>query len=351
MELPSPSREAVRQRLQELSSRPRLAVEIVTGRASANFAASMSAALARDLAPAGTAVTFRDLTEARVPCEADLVLLVSQVHREESAYLTALRDSAYGGVVVAWLWDNHHARDRNLEVAKRADITIAAHDCHADYLTNHGLLFRSVMLGSAQWTAHEARALWDSVDLTAARSQDLYGGFGRYRGSGRTAHLERLIASAQYPALYFVDGPKAQGYFNYFAMSSEERFRHWARFAVSLCLPYRNDLGLRFFDAWLTGQIPIATSDIPELESDWARPHRDRDFVLAASYEPADINAAHARALELFRAGGRDGQVARHRLALGHHLFQHRVERILALLREAASHGVEAVRRPAAPAG
>ena len=115
---------------------------------------------------------------------------------------------------------------------------------------------------------------------------------------------------------------------------------------MSLCLPYRNDLGVRFFDAWLTGQIPIVTADIVELQSDWAAPHRDRHFVVAASYAPPDIDAAHAHALELFDAGGREGQQLRHRMAFEQHLLQHRIERIVALLRAAADHGIDTVLRP-----
>ena len=332
------------EKLRKLSSRPQPTLHVVTGRPSAYFPPSIGEALARSLAPGGIDVTFRDLTDARVPSGADVVLLVGHVHREESPYLSALRDSGYDGVVVAWLWDNHHAKERNRSVAELADVTIAAHDCHAGYLETQSWLFRSVMLGSAQWTSDEARALWRSLNTTAPRSPDLYGGFGRYKGSERTAHLEQLIATGRYPALYFVDGG-GPGSFNYFKLSSEARFRHWAGYAVSLCLPYRNDLGLRFFDAWVTGQIPVVTPDIPELESDWAREHRDRDFVVAAGYEPADIDAAHARALELFRTGGIEGQNARHRLAIEHHLFQHRVERIVAMLREAAEHGIDAVCR------
>jgi hypothetical protein len=203
------------------------------------------------------------------------------------------------------------------------------------------------MVGSVQWTPDEARGFWASIDPAASRSADLYGGFGRYKGAGRTAQIETLIATGRYPAVYFVDGPRDAGYFNYFGMSSEERFRYWAGYAVSLCLPYRNDLGLRFFDAWLTGQIPVVTPDIPELQSDWALPHRDRHFVVAASYEPADIDAAHARALALFDAGGSEGRQARHRLAIEQHLFEHRVARIVAMLREAGRHGLEPLLRPA----
>jgi hypothetical protein len=339
------SRPLLVEKLQALSARPTCALDVVTGGAATDFSASMGHALAGRLAARGAAITWNDLTNARVPSPADVVLLVGHAQREEATFLGALRASGFGGVAVAWLWDNHHAKERNRRVAELADVTIAAHDCHAGYLASHSLLFRSVAVGSSQWTADEARALWRLVDTAAPRSPRLYGGFGRYKGSDRTAHLERLIASGRYPALYFVDGEKGPGFFDYFKLSSEARFRHWAEHAVSLCLPYRNDLGLRFFDAWLTGQIAIVTPDIRELQSEWATPHRDRNFVEAASYDLADIDAAHARALELFEAGGSDGQHARHRLALEHHLFEHRVERILELLRDAGAHGIEAVLR------
>jgi hypothetical protein len=334
------------EKLEALSARATCALDVVTRGAIANFALPMGQALASSLATRGAAATWHELADAPVPSPADVVLLVGHAHPEEATFLAALRDSGFEGVVVAWLWDNHHAKKRNVRVAELADVTIAAHDCHAGYLADHSPLLRSVTVGSSQWTADEARELWSVVDTAAPRAPDLYGGFGRYKGSDRTTHLERLIASGRYPALYFVDGERGAGFFDYFTLSSEARFRHWTGHAVSLCLPYRNDLGLRFFDAWLTGQIPVVTPDIPELQSEWAAPHRDRNFVQAASYDPADIDAAHARALELFRAGGSDGQQARHRLALDHHLFQHRIERILDVLRDAGTRGIDAVRRP-----
>jgi len=343
---PARSSALLAEKLHALAARPTCAVDVVTGGAAANFSRSMGQALARRLAARGAATTWNDLADARVPSPADVVLLVGHTQPEEATFLGALHKSGFTGVVIAWLWDNHHAKKRNVRVAELADATIAAHDCHAGYLASHSPLLQSVLVGSSQWTADEARALWSSVDTSAPRKPDLYGGFGRYKGSDRTAYLERLIASGRYPALSFVDGGKGPGFFDYFALSSEARFHHWTSYAVSLCLPYRNDLGLRFFDAWLTGQIPVVTPDIRELQSEWATPHRDRHFVEAASYDPAAIDAAHARALELFRAGGRDGQNARHQLALERHLFEHRVERILELLREAGTSGIDAVLRP-----
>jgi hypothetical protein len=186
------------------------------------------------------------------------------------------------------------------------------------------------MLSVGQWTADEARVAWSTVPASPERLPHLYGGFGRYRGTERTARLEELIASGDYPALRFTDDPSRPDYFKQTAVA---RFQEWAAYAVSLCLPYRNDLSNRFFDAWLTGQIPVVTRDIPELSAAWAVPHADRHFVYADSGERADIDAAHRRALALFREGGVEGQRARHELALNEHMLHHRIARIVELIR------------------
>ena len=105
---------------------------------------------------------------------------------------------------------------------------------------------------------------------------------------------------------------------------------------MSLCLPYRGDLSRRFFDAWLTGQIPIVTPDIAELTSDLAARNHNRHFLCARSDSPKDIEVAHHHALDLFRTGGVEGQRQRHEMVLREHMCHHRVEQILTMLRDAA---------------
>ena len=334
--------DALVRRLQDLFCRERLSLDIVSGRASRVFSRRMGEALPRYLRPRGIDVTLRELRDARVPSDADIVLLQCHVCREEPAYLTALRDSGYAGVIVGWFWDNHHVKDANRRVGTLVDAAIAAHDCHAAYLAETSMLLRSVMLCVAQWTADEAAAYWASLARPAGRRSDLYGGFSHYKGSARSVYLEQLIATEQYPALRFVNSGERPGP-GYFELTSEARFREWARYAVSLCLPYRNDLSSRFFDAWLTGQITVVTPDIAELSSTWAVEHRDRDFVCASSYERADVDDAHRRALDLFKTGGVEGQNERHELVLSRHLFHHRIELIVDLLRQAAEYGLERV--------
>ena len=202
----------LQQRLRRLSSHAPFALEVVSGSASVGLASSLGVSLASALAPGGAAVSWRDLAGARPASSADVMLLVGHVHREESQYLAALRDSGYDGVIAAWLWDNHHAKDRNRQVAELSDLALAAHDHHAGYLAGLVPLLPTVMVGSVQWTGEEARAFWGSIDPAAPRSRDLYGGFARYKGSERTAHIEQLIATGRYPAVWFVDGARDSGY-------------------------------------------------------------------------------------------------------------------------------------------
>ena len=322
--------DALRRQLAGLRDRP-LTVEIVSDRMSRFFSPATAGALRSELEPHGLDVSLRALAGAAIPSRADVVLLLCHVRKAEPAYLDALRNAGYDGVVASWFWDNHHAIDANRRIASLVDVAVAAHGCHAAYLAEDALLLPAVNLCVAQWTAAEARAGWDALRLSDVRRTDLYGGFGRYKGSARTVCLESLIDTGDYPALYFTDGGTRA---DYFTLTAGQRFAEWAGYGVSLCLPYRNDLSNRFFDAWLTGQIPIVTPDIPELASAWATEHLDRHFVCAAGYEQADIDAAHRRAVELFHRGGVAGQQARHQLALERHMLHHRVAGILSILRQ-----------------
>ena len=330
------------QRLRDAFARPRLSIEFVSDRASHFASRAMLEALTRHFQPLGFEVALCALRDAVVPSSADVVLFHCKLRKQEPAYLAALRQANYGGVVVGWFWDNHHAKDANRQVAALVDMAIATHESHAAFLAERAPLLPSVLIGTLQWASDEARSYWASLDPAIKRSEELYGGFGRYKGSARTPCLERLIASGRYPALRFDDDPARP---DYFKLTGEARFLDWAGHAVSLCLPYRDDLSARFFDAWLTGQIPVVTPDIAELTSAWAAAHRDRHFVCASSYEPADIAAAHQRALALFRAGGPEAQRARHQLVLDGHMFHHRIEQIVELLRQVAHQGIGAVAR------
>ena len=299
------------------------------------FSAAASEDTATEVTPLGIDLRLTSLRDAVVPSAADIVILQSHARKTEPAYLEALRRSGYRGAVAGWFWDNHHAKEANRRVAAHVDVAIAAHDCHAGYLKEHAVLLPSVMLSVAQWTAQEARAGWSNLQLSVERRPDLYGGFGHYRGTERTACLEALIATGHYPALRFTDDPARR---DYFKQTAVQRLHEWAEYAVSLCLPYRNDLSNRFFDAWLAGQIPIVTPDIPELDAPWALEHLDRHFVRAAGYDRASLDAAHQRALAIFREGGIEGQAERHALVLQQHMLHHRIARIVGLMRQAA-HG------------
>jgi hypothetical protein len=335
--------QVVVERLRAGFSRPRLSVDILSDRVFRVFSRGTKEAVSRHFSARGADVTFRELRQAPVPSHADIVLLLCHLRKEEPTYLTALRESGYRGVTAGWFWDNHHAEDANRRVAALVDVGFASHDCHADYLAEHTTLLRTVLACVTQWTAEEACTLWSALVPTASRRAELLGGFVRYKSSTRTACLESLMASGRYPALRFVEGDER----SYFRQPSDARFREWAEHAVSLCLPFRDDLAQRFFDAWLTGQVPVVVGNVPELRSPWAAEDENRNYVRAGSCEPAEIDAAHQRALTVFSAGGVEGQRARHQLALHGHMFHHRIERILELLQKAAGTGVDAAMRQA----
>jgi hypothetical protein len=323
------SGDALQRIVRAIPSHPRLTVDVVSGRFGRFFPPRASGSGLRVIDLDAMTITVRGLADTDSGSRPDILILQCHQHRDEPAYLKALRDSGYEGVIVGWFWDNHHAKDRNRAVADLVDVAVASHDAHAAYLAEHAPLLPSVMLCSTQWSRRDAAELWGVAAASRDRADGLYGGFGRYPGAPRTAWLDQLMASGRYPGLWFANDEGAPPYFK---MSGQDRFLHWTRYAVSLCVPYRGDLSNRFFDAWLTGQIPVVTPDIAELSAPWAQLHRDRDFVCAASYDETDIAAAYSHARDLFDAGGVAGQQARHELALNHHLLEHRIARIVMLL-------------------
>ncbi|MCX7178627.1 MAG: hypothetical protein NTX56_07600 [Proteobacteria bacterium] len=96
--------------------------------------------------------------------------------------------------------------------------------------------------------------------------------------------------------------------------TAEDRLKEWCSHKTHWIAPVLNDVPIRIFDALATGGIPIVPESLRFLSPVNAIL---RDSV--AFYSATDIvqpQACVERANKLFDDGGRDGIMARHKLAL-----------------------------------
>lgn len=236
-------------------------------------------------------------------------------------------------VIAVWTWDNHHLEANNLRTAHSADLVFAAHDFCSDYLKNpFSLYLEHLPLCCNQWTAKEASLY---IKNTMQRKDALYGGYYRYNaGKERNELLDNCIKNIKGNSLAL---KKADDRDDYFAKFPESRFKDWAGYKTSLCLPLTQDLSSRFFDALVTGQIPIIPSNIPDIYKVIPKKMREElPVIIFDDYSVEGVKKAHQKALKAFDADGVEGVMRRHKFATENHMLENRVFTIIKTTRKLA---------------
>ena len=323
----------IRRRLQRVFENAVPNVAVVSSRASRFFATETGAELRRTFAAERMNVTFGENLLHANAGDSDLVILCVHLHREQEA-LRKLREGGFDGPVVGWYWDNHHHVFDNYSVGKDLDVCIASHGFAQYYLRSpRHLMSTPVPLCTTQWTDAEGARYFAKHGLKK-RGDSLYGGFIRYDfAEKRNRLIESLIADGS-DGVYFLEEDKLAPYFG---MSPEGRFADWASRKVSLCLPLDGDLSMRFFDALLSGQIPIVPEDVEDFNGVIPRAVQEKLPVIRfKDYTASAVREAHEKALVAFDSAGADGIRARHRFALEHHMFASRIRTIIGAMRSIA---------------
>lgn len=273
----------------------------------------------------------------------DVDLIIHLCHAPgDGEDVASYRRRGYAGAVVGWFWDNHRHYLRNAETACRVDVVIPAHALFMEYLKNDkAIVLDAVPLCTTQWTPHQARRLYERFG-GRNRSDLLYGRFLKPDvAAGSQTSVEDILSQSVETALQIHDARDPAGGSG---PTPVERFQEWARYKTSLCLPVRNDLPQRFFDAWLTGQVPVAPAALRPALSGIDPAFVEENAAFFDSYDVADIEAAAAHARALFDNGGEAAMKARHIEAVSRQMLPHRIKTIIDLL-ETRTLGPDAVGR------
>ena len=262
--------------------------------------------------------------------ESDLLILLIHLQKERE-WLRQMRDEGYNGPVVGWFWDNHHLVFENYPATADLDVCVPGHAWAGSYLRSHGnLLVESVPLCVTQWTMDEARSFFTQYGH-GERSDELYGGFVNYPMAGRRNQIVAELIASGHKSIYFIEESNLSAYFG---LPPAEKFQHWTRHKVSISLPLNGDLSQRFFDALLTGQIPIVPLDVFDLDS-IISPELQQELPVVRCNDCtlAAVGRAHENALSLYDRDGVNGAIRRHCFALEKHTFTARIDAIAASVR------------------
>jgi tetratricopeptide (TPR) repeat protein len=311
--------------------RPRVIVS--STRADKIFSADTARELADVLGDEGIATTFTSALDVDAVRDADLVISLLHLHREHEV-LRKVRDSRPQIPVIGWSWDNHHHVFANHQAIADVDVLVPGHAFAASYLrSSRSLLRDAVPLCTTQWTRAEATRFFEAHG-TGERSDVLYGGFVRYAFAADRNRLVDELRDAGMEGVYLLTEEDLEPYFG---LSPNDRFAQWASHKVSLCLPLRQDVSQRFFDALLTGQVPIVPRSMVDLDRIVPpRLQRELPVIRFSSWTPRAVQRGHRAALEAADAGGVEAALRRHRYGLENHMFVNRVRSLVELARTVA---------------
>ena len=207
---------------------------------------------------------------------------------------------------VAWDWDNHHWLELSPFLAALSDCYAPAHHENLYLLSRYNWRIAGpVYCSSVQWPRKYLAEHLPEM-LNAERSDAPLGMHIPY--APFSFRLQMITTLNQfYPTIGFSSH-------SFHGRTSEDRLKEWCSYKTHWIAPVLNDVPIRIFDALATGGIPIVPESLRFLPPVNAIP---REFI--AFYSATDIVQPQdcvARANCLFDAGGREGMVARHKLAL-----------------------------------
>ena len=227
------------------------------------------------------------------------------------------RSSHVNQLNIVFLADHHHMFDFSIKVSRKANFFVHAHPTRVDYLNvylnnNLGILHCAAL----QWPDRVLQFDLPKL-INRPRVDKLYGGFSAYPGYDRNTVVEKYIEAMEDEMLWLTPyGDKGR----YWGLSPLERLDEWTQYKCSLVVPINADISPRIFDALITGQIPIVSSDVIGLES--AISASDLNKLPIVRFEAGNLESlhqAHSRAIALFDRDGIDGVLMRSEYARKHH--------------------------------
>ena len=205
-------------------------------------------------------------------------------------------------------YDNHHWISNNIQAAISSDVYAPAHQ--SDNLmasrVNPNIL-GGIPCGSNQWSMNFINT-FGKDNLLRKRSQMPLGKYYYYE---KFSHRNKTIStlSQNYPEIGFIKQ-------DFHTLSPMEKWLEWSGHTLHWVAPVLNDLPIRFFDALITGGIPIVPSGLKPYIDSLQIPDK-----FYATYGPLDVLSPRdllAAQNERFDQLGEAGVLERHQFAFEH---------------------------------
>jgi hypothetical protein len=286
-----------------------------------------------------TAEDFRNPEHAATLTEClsnSLVIMTSNLFAEiGSSLLGNLYANTPNTLYAIHDYDNHHWLKNNLEAAIFADLYIPSHQ--SDFLLAGRLntnILGNIPIGSNQWSREFISSR--SADLTQIARKNTP--LGKYYFYEKFQHRNKAIftLSKTYPDINIVTS-------DFHSMSPEQKWTEWTGYKLHWIIPVLNDLPIRFFDALITGGIPLVPFSLKPFISSLGIP--DHFYACHGPLDLLDPHAFISSQLEKFDEDGARGILERHALAVKEFHIDPIVEKIISASLERYGQNLASVNR------
>jgi hypothetical protein len=147
-------------------------------------------------------------------------------------------------------YDNHHWHEMSLQCGLLADAYFPAHLSDFGVLSRVGAnIIPGVPCGSIQWT----KPFLEEKMATMFDSPREPGPLGMHNFYSKFTYRNQVIQtlSERFPKVWFSTDR------DFHKLTQEEKWQEWVQYEYHLIVPVNNDLPIRFFDALISGGIPM----------------------------------------------------------------------------------------------
>jgi len=217
-------------------------------------------------------------------------------------------------------YDNHHWFGNNLQAAIFSDIYIPSHQ--DEFLIASRVnpnIVGGIPCGSNQWRKSLIVEKANSLNSKSRSNNPL----GKYYFYEKFIHRNKAISTLSqiYPTINIVSA-------DFHSLTEEEKWQEWSSHKVHWIIPVLNDLPIRFFDALITGGIPLIPGGLKPYIQALGIPE---NFYI--EYGPLDLIAPKefiGKACDEFNRLGSEGIMKRHQFAMENFHIDVILEKIVA---------------------
>jgi hypothetical protein len=209
-------------------------------------------------------------------------------------------------IVVVHDFDNHHWHQNTLDCCLVADLYAPAHslDCGVAARINP-LIIRDIPCGTLQW----------SKQFLTGRVSDLIGdnrvaaplGMHTFYPKFKFRNAILTTVNQTYPSVGLLQQ-------DFHGRDDQDRWNEWISYPVHWIAPVSNDLPIRFFDALITGGIPLVPSSLRPYLEQLRIP--ENYFLCYTPLDLLEVKPFVEKALKKYTTLGVHGRVERHLFAL-----------------------------------